>query len=40
MHPKLMFGDGCNIEVGIEFCYMLGDINQPLSCWNVLSPMG
>jgi hypothetical protein len=30
MHPKLMFGDGCNIEVGIEFCYMLGDIDQPL----------
>jgi hypothetical protein len=34
MHPTLMFGDGHNIGVGIEFWYMFGDVNQPLSCWN------
>ncbi len=34
MHPTLMFGDGRNIGVGIEFWYMFGDVHQPLSCWN------
>jgi hypothetical protein len=32
MHPTLMFGDDCNIGVDIEFWYVLGDVNQPLSC--------
>jgi len=40
MHPTLMFGDDCNIGVDIEFWYVLGDVNQPLSCWNCLISNG